>query len=346
MISFERIETEKINYEDINQIGEVNVFQTSAWLNFIAEVQNAESVIAAVKSDGRCLGYFTGLISHIFGLRILGSPPKGPLTYYMGFNLIAGAPKSEILEALPGFAFKDLGCHYLEVIDPNLLPGDWEGLSYRAENLHHYGIDLSKSEEELFANMDSKGRNKIRQSIKNGVVIEEASDLDFANDYYAQFEEVLAKQSLTTTYSLNSLRKLIEYNLPTGNLLLLRARDPEGRCIATGIFIGFNQMAVVWGTASWRQYQSLRPNEPIAWYGMKAMKARGIQLLHYGGKAEQYKEKLGATELQMHRLMQAKHKLFGLILYPLMSPKNDQFRKYRNWVLRKVRFYKDNEMHK
>lgn len=341
MISFERINPECAACEDQAHNGEVNVFQTSTWLRFVADVQNAELVVAAVKSDGRFLGYFTGLITRVFGLKILGSPPKGPLTYFMGFNLLPGAPRGEILKALPGFAFKDLGCQYLEIIDPNLAPGDWEGLSYRAENLHHYGIDLSKSEEELFASMDSKGRNKIRQSIKNGVVIEEASDIQFADDYYAQYEEVLAKQSLTPTYNLSTLRKLIEYMLPTGNLLLLRARNPEGICIATGIFLGHNKTAVVWGTASWRQYQSLRPNEPIAWYGMKAMKARGIQLLHYGGKAEQYKEKLGAGELNLYRLMKAKYRLSGLFLYPLMSPQNEEFRKYRNWVLKRIGYYKD-----
>ena len=331
MISFERIEIDNTTYENKNRIGEVNVFQTSTWLNFLADVQNAEPVVAVVKSDGRFLGYFTGLISHILGLKILGSPPKGPLTNFMGFNLLPDAPKREILQALPRFAFKELGCHYLEVIDPNLIPGNWEGLSYKVENRHHYGIDLTKSEEELFANMDSTGRNCIRKSIKNGVVIEEASDIGFADDYYAQYEEVLAKHSLTPIYSLNSVRRLIEYLLPTGNLLLLRAISPEGLCIATGIFLALNKTAVVWGAASWRQYQSLRPNEPIAWYGMKNMRARGIQVLNYGGKSEHFKEKLGAKELPLYRLMKTKYTLIGLFFYPLMSLKNE---KYRNWGLK------------
>ena len=341
MISFERIEIDNTTYENKNQIGEVNVFQTSTWLNFLADVQNAEPVVAVVKSDGRFLGYFTGLISHILGLKILGSPPKGPLTNFMGFNLLPDAPKREILQALPRFAFKELGCHYLEVIDPNLIPGNWEGLSYKVENRHHYGIDLTKSEEELLANMDSTGRNCIRKSIKNGVVIEEASDIGFADDYYAQYEEVLAKHSLTPIYSLNSVRRLIEYLLPTGNLLLLRAISPEGLCIATGIFLALNKIAVVWGVASWRQYQSLRPNEPIAWYGMKNMRARGIQVLNYGGKGEHFKEKLGAKELQLYRLMETKYKLLDSFLYPLMSPKSEEFRKYRNKALKMMGYYKD-----
>ena len=333
MINFERIGIDNATYEDKNHIGEVNIFQTSSWLNFIAEVQNAEPIVSVVKSDGNFLGYFTGLISHKFGLKILGSPFRGWLTYFMGFNLLANAPKGEILHALPRFAFEDLGCHYLEVIDPNLNPSDWEGLSYRVEHLHYYGIDLSKSEEDLFDKMESSGRRAIRKSIKNGIVIEEASDIGFADEYYAQYEDVLAKQGLTPTYSLNSIRKLIEYTLPTGNLLLLRARSPEGVCIATGIFLALNKTAAVWGVASWRQYQHLRPNEPIAWYGMRELKTKGIKVLNYGGKSEHFKEKLGASELQLYRLMKTKYKLLGSFLYLVMSPKNEV---YKNWVLKRI----------
>ncbi len=333
MITFKRIDIATSAFEGKNHIGEANIFQTSTWINFVAEIHKADPVVAAVMSDGNLLGYFTGLITHKFGLKILGSPFRGWLTYFMGFNLLPDSPQKEILQALPKFAFEDLGCHYLELIDPNLAPSDWEGLSYKVEHLHYYGIDISKSEKELFNSMDSTGRNRIRQSLKKKVVIEEATDTGFADEYYAQYKDVLAKHSLTPTFSLNSVRKLIEYLLPTGNLLLLRARNPEGICIATGIFLVHNKTAVVWGTASWREYQALRPNEPIAWYGMKNSKARGVQMLHYGGKCEQFKEKLGARELELYRLMKTKNKYLSFVLFPLMSPKNDE---YRNWFLKRL----------
>ena len=71
-----------------------------------------------------------------------------------------------------------------------------------------------------------------------GVVVEEARDDAFADDYYAQLVEVFANQGLTPTYNVARVRLLIKHLLPTGCLLLLRARDPERRCIATGIFLG------------------------------------------------------------------------------------------------------------
>ena len=192
-------------------------------------------------------------------------------------------------------------------------------------------MDLSKSEDELFSEMDSTGRNCIRKSIKNGVIIEQASDPGFADEYYAQYQDVMAKQSLSPSYSLDSLRKLINKLLPTGQMLLLRARNSDGLCIATGVFLALNKTAIFWGAASWRQHQSIRPNELLAWYGIKNMKARGIQVLHFGGKNEHYKKKLGCKELKLYRLMQTRHRLLGCILYPMMSPKSNY---YRNWMLR------------
>jgi hypothetical protein len=333
MITFESIQINDKRYNNTSLIGEVNVFQTINWLNFVAERIKGKPIILVIKSDGKFQGYFTGLLINKLGFKILGSPFRGSLTYFMGFNLLPDAPKHEILHALPKFAFSKLGCHYIEIIDPNLSSKDWDELPYKFEYLQYYGIDLSISEDELFANMDSTGRNCIRKSIKSGVVIEEASDVNFANEYYAQYEDVLVKRSLVPTYSLISVRKLVESLLPTGNILLLRALNDEGKCIATGIFLALNKTAIFWGAASWRQYQYLRPNEPIAWYGMKEMKARGVQVLHFGGKCEHYKKKLGATELPLYRIMKSKNQLMDKLLYTIMSPKNEE---YRNILLKYI----------
>jgi len=43
------------------------VFQTPAWLSFLAESQNGEIVIAALREGNETLGYFSGLIVSKFG---------------------------------------------------------------------------------------------------------------------------------------------------------------------------------------------------------------------------------------------------------------------------------------
>ena len=142
--------------------------------------------------------------------------------------------------------------------------------------------------------MDSACRRCVRKAEKSGVVIEEASDLAFADEYFTQLQDVFAKQGLVPTYTVERVRSLIKHLLPTGNLLLVRARDAEGKCIATGIFPGFNKIAEFWGNASFRSSQILRPNEYIQWYVMRYWKRRGIAIYDWGGGGT-YKEKYGCV---------------------------------------------------
>jgi hypothetical protein len=333
MISFERISMDHLDGENKAVLGQTNIFQTVPWINFVAETQKAEPVIAALKSEDRIVGYFTGLIIRKYGLRILGSPFRGWGAYFMGFNLMPDILPREALLGLAKFAFEELRCHYLEVVDPGLKTGDWEGLDFDVEFLHWQKIDLTKSEDDLWANMEHNGRNCIRKSIKNGVVIEEASAEKFAEEYFAQYEEVFAKQSLKPPYNLEQVRKLIKHLHPTGNLLLLRAKNKENLCIATGIFLSLNKTAIFWGAASLGKFQILRPNEPLAWFGIKKMKARGIRDLHFGGTGEQYKKKLGCSEIKLPRLMMAKYSILRHFIDFIRSPRGKRF---RNWALRRL----------
>jgi hypothetical protein len=81
--------------------------------------------------------------------------------------------------------------------------------------------------------MTSACRRAIRKSEKEGVVVEQTSGVDFADEYYAQLEDVFAKQSLRPMYGVSRVRELVRSLEPTGRLLLLRARAPDGtRCAA------------------------------------------------------------------------------------------------------------------
>ncbi len=69
-----------------------------------------------------------------------------------------------------------------------------------------YRTDLTKSEDELFNGMDSACRRCVRKAEKSGVVIEEAHDPAFANEYYEQLKDVFSKQGLVPTYDLERVR--------------------------------------------------------------------------------------------------------------------------------------------
>src|SRR5438270_7070866 len=121
MLKFERLDLKSLNWDEtIGKFPDRTIFQTPAWLTFVAGTQNAEPIVAALKDGSWTVGYFTGLIVRKCGLRILGSPFPGWTTEYMGFNLSGRVSRRAAVEALSHFAFGDLKCVHLECMDPHL----------------------------------------------------------------------------------------------------------------------------------------------------------------------------------------------------------------------------------
>jgi hypothetical protein len=267
-----------------------SIFQTIEWMNFISSTQNAEPVIAVVKHGKDIVGRFTGLIIRKFGIRILGSPFPGWTTSYMGFNLLPKISRTEALLALTDFAFHDMKCFHFEMMDRHLSTDEVIELGYQYSILSSFELDLTKSEDELFSSMHSSCRRCIRKANKIGLQIEESKDINFIDEYYAQLEDVFAKQNLVPTYSKDRVEALLENLLPSGNLLLLRAVTMDGVCIGTGIFPALNGTMYFWGGASYREHQILRPNEAIQWCSMLYWKNKGISKYDMGGSGT-YKKK-------------------------------------------------------
>ncbi len=280
------------------------IFQTPAWLAFIAETQHATPVLAVLREARQPVGYFAGLTVRRCGVNILGSPFPGWTTHHMGMRLREGISRREATRALAEYAFDHLNCVHLEFADPRFAAHDVEELGFVTQMTEARVIDLSAPEEELFARTKGSCRTSIRKARRVGVVIEEAQDERFADDYYAQLRDVFAKQGLVPTYDKARVEALIRHVLPTGLLLLVRARDPEGKCIATGIFPAMNRHAFFWGGASWRQHQILQPNEAIMWYAMCYWKRRGMQLFDLGGAT--YVRKYGGHQVTTLRLAKAR----------------------------------------
>src|SRR5262249_43691503 len=145
---------------------------------------------------------------------------------------------------------------------------------------------------------------------KNGLQVEEASDIEFADEYYAQHTAVFQKQGLTPTYSVERVRSLIRRMQPSGNLLLLRVRDREGRCIATNISLGESTRAYMWGAASVHQYQILRPNELIFWHAFQYWKSRGAEFMDLTGNSD-YKARYGAYRIHLPWVHRSKYPLLA-----------------------------------
>ena len=308
MVRFRRLQPGEIAWEALDAFGDRVVFQTREWLSFLAESQRATPVMAEILHDDAVIGYFSGLIIRKLGVSILGSSFPGWTTPYIGFNLLPGYSRSQLLDPLIAWAFRELRCLHVEVSDRCFVPEDGDGGRLSRSAYETYKTDLTRSEDELFKRMDSACRRCIRRAQKCGVAIEEAQDPEFADEYYEQLKDVFAKQGKVPTYSLERVRLLLKHMLPTGRLLAVRARDPEGRCIATGLYPGMNRTASFWGNASWRSGQRWRPNEYLHWYAMRYWKARGAEVFDWGGGGT-YKEKFGVERCMVPWFYKSKYRL-------------------------------------
>jgi len=291
----------------LHQFSDREVHQSPAWLAFLAETQRGNIVTAAVRDGDATVGYFSGLKVHKFGLSLLGSPLPGWTTSYMGFNLADGVPRMQAFEALRCFAFCELGCAHLEVMDRDLDADSVQANSLGCRAYQGFEIDLAPDENALFSRLKTECRTCIRKAIRCGVSIEEARDDRFAAEYYAQLQDVFGKQGLAPTYGVERVAALIRHLLPTGNLLLLRARDSEGRSIASAVCVAMHRRGFVWGTASWRQFQHLRPNELLFWHAILRLKARGIRYLDLCGAGE-YKRKYGGYRISVPWLHSSRYR--------------------------------------
>jgi hypothetical protein len=320
------VDPKAVNWTHLDSFSDRTVFQTREWLNFIAESQRATPVIAELRQDGQIVGYFSGLTFTRMGVKVLGSSFPGWTTPYIGFNLLQGLSRTEALATVEKLAWDTFKCLHMEVSDPYFAPEDGQALGFACEFYTSYRTDLTQTEEQLFNGMDSACRRAVRKAEKSGVRIEEANDVAFADEYYHQLKDVFAKQGLVPTYKVERVRALVKNLAGTGRVLLVRARDPEGKCIASGIFPGYNKIAEFWGNASYRASQVLRPNEAIHWYVMRFWKKRGVEVYDWGGEGT-YKEKYGCKP---HRVP-----WFTKSRYQIVSTLRNEA---RNMYARKQRF--------
>jgi hypothetical protein len=314
----------------INQFPDQLTYHTEEWIRFIAETQDAIPVFAEVYEGPSLVGFFHSLMIRRFGLRILASPFPGWSTEYMGFNLLPGIPRWLALQALEQFAFRDLGCVYVEVADRAFTLQDGERAGFEQRLSSNYESDLTKTEQELFKDMTSDYRRRVRRAAEHEVAIEEAAGDDvFATEYYQQLEDVFGKQGLIPTYTLQTVRKFLQHLYPTGRLGLLRARNKEGRCIATIISHGIHKFAQVWGGASFRDSHYLSPNQALIWHALRYWRKRGAETLDWGGGGR-YKEQYGCHQVPVIRLSKSRIPLLSRFRDRAQSIVRQQFR-IRGW---------------
>ncbi len=298
-VRLERVALPDVDIAALDSLPDRTVFQTREWLDFLAESQHAEPVVAKVIDGTSPLGWFTGALVSYSGLRVLGSPLRGWTTSYMGFNLDDPGAGRSALTALRDFAFGELRCVHLEVMDRcsrfEPMPS-----GFTASALPGYELDLRRDDDALLAAMTANGRRDVRRAIRNGITVEAVDPTnsdEFTREYYAQVSESFAKRSLRPPYPRERVDAMVRHLGRTARVQLLLARDPTGRPVATGIFPGLSGgTAFFWMGASRRDAQHSLPNEALMWAALRRWRDDGACRFDFGGGGT-YKAKYGGTQI-------------------------------------------------
>ncbi|MBZ9689216.1 GNAT family N-acetyltransferase [Clostridium estertheticum] len=290
MYSFEVIDIDDVNIEEYYGFENKVLFTTMEWLDFIKINQKAKPVIIRITKNSNFVGYFTGLLFSRFGIRIFGSPFDGWTTGYMGFDVLDGYDKVDLIEPVSKFLFRNFKCLYIQIVDRFIEQNQLKNTKYHYTISKSIELNIDKTDEELLKVFKDTCGRLIRQFERRGAIIEIAeADEEFAIEYYEQLEEVFAKQNLVPTYRVSKVLDLFN-SLNNNQLLCLRVRNPEGKGIATSIFVGLNQRFYFWGGASFREFQSYRPNEYMIWYAIKYFREKGYKYFDMYGERD-YKNK-------------------------------------------------------
>ena len=304
------IAKEKLDRQEYLELPGKSVFTTMGWLNYIQEDSKVTPLFLRITRGEKLVGYFTAMIQKSYGFRIIASPFAGWSTCYMGFDLVdAMVNKLDLIPCVTDYLFKVKKAHLIEIVDRDITVEDARERGYRTSAAETLELEIDRTDEELFKVFKTDCRNFIRQFERRGASLEYATPDDtFAQEYYTQLKDVFAKQGLVPTYSLEKVKCLLRNLREQDTVLCLRVRDPEGNCIATSIYPGYNEKFFFWGGASYRSGQHYRPNEYMLWTAIRYWRDKGYKLFDMVGIRD-YKRKFGSHEVQYAHIFLARSKV-------------------------------------
>jgi len=141
-------------------------------------------------------------------------------------------------------------------------------------------LDITKSEEQLLAEMRKTTRYLIRKAERDNVIIEKRTDEKAVDDFWKIYQET-AKRENFVPFSKNYIKNEFEAFNKTGSALFFFGKIETGPVVAAALII-FTK-----STAFYHQGASIHTKVPVTyllqWEAIKEAKKRGCQLYNFWG---------------------------------------------------------------
>ena len=328
MYKFKKIGENFIPWDKISNCYDSTIYKTKEWADFLWLSQKVKPYVIEIISENT-IGYFYGQKIRRFGISMVVSPFEGWTTAFQGLSMLKVIDAKErvnIYKELVKWLFDTNECLLFQVRDWQLNVTDVDGV-FNYEKVFGYKLDLTLDfNTEIYKNFKEKScKYSIKKAIKKRLKVRQVYDGEqFASHYYNQLIDVFSKQGLKPTYSIERILDLTKtLNIGKDLLLYETYLDDDKTCIATGLFVRNEKLAVYFGAASYSKYQNLCPNELLMYTAIKDLHELGTIEMEFGG-GRKYKEKYGPSPFYSPRIILAK--------YPILITVKTLAKRFYYWI--------------
>ena len=292
------------------------VFHRLAWLRAIARRYGLELVLLAAGDPAAPVLVWPWLRQRKGPLVVAGSPLPGWGTAYLGplaAEQIADQP--ELAAAAAESILREPLLRKASHLEVRIITADQAvpllaGFE-RLREFSTYVLDLRRTEDELWANLDRKCRNAVRRGERQGYRVERESGRDWIDPFLAMAREVFAQWGQRPPYDRALLEAIADELEPAGQLWVYSSwRQPDevdghgdagaARREATSLFFVDDRRVYYWAAGSFDAAKQRAPNNILVWEVIKAARAQGLEQLDFisaSGSAGRYKKTFGPEEV-------------------------------------------------
>lgn len=286
-----------------------NVFQTPEMFDVFKATKNYEPVFFAVIDDNHNLyGTLLAVIQKQYSC-FLGN--------FTARSIIWGGPlvkdsDSEIIKLILReydkiISHKAVYSQFRNFWDQKRQKDVFGNYGFEYEEHLNILIDLTKSEDQLWKEVHSNRRNKIRNAEKKGTTYREIKNKNDIEESYNILENIYNRIKLPLPDK--SIFDASENILLDKNMINFFGAINNNRIIGTRIVLCFKDTIHAWYAGSYKEYYNKHPNDLLAWKVFLWGKKSGYKTFDFGGAGKpnkpygvrDYKEKFGGRLVEYGR---------------------------------------------
>ena len=288
-----------------------NVFQSPQFYLAVSATKKYQPLLVAITdNDGVILGLMVAMIQ---------AEHSWPLNIFSARSIIHGGPllrvdDAEILKILLEEYTKIIKLKAIYTQFRNLKQIDYYrpffiDKGYNFEDHLNILVDLSKSEEQLWKEIESKRRNEIRRATKEGTIFREiTSEFEFKISYDILFGVYSRVKIPLPSYDVFWILYSI---LQVDKIMRCFVAEWNGKIIGTMIVFCYRDTIFDWYAGAYKEYYDKYPNDLIPWEVFKWGKKNGFKIFDFGGAGKpnekysvrDYKKKFGGKLVNFGRFI-------------------------------------------